>query len=228
MFMCLVIRTIPDAEIYAICARDKKTTDRRAAEWRVPVTYNDYRDMLADKNIDAVEILTPHLIHEEIVIAAAEAGKAVSCQKPMTASLESADRMVEACRKHGVMFKVYDNYVFYPPIMKAKELIENGTIGEVTNIRIKMFAGGSGGWEVPSTTWEWRQKETQQGRGAADLRSRASPLGCGMAPAGPRVGGEGLDRRYLGRFYRFPGGHDVEASQEKQVRPVRVCIFRGA
>lgn len=155
----------PDAEIYAICSRSKETTTKCAKEWGVSLVYNDYGALLKNKDVDAVEILSPHLIHEDMVVEAAKAGKHISCQKPMTMNLASADRMVEVCKKAGVMLKIYDNYVFYPPVAKAKELIKAGVIGDVTNIRIKMVASHYGGWEVPETTWEWRQKETGEGRG---------------------------------------------------------------
>lgn len=158
-------RDNPDAELYALCDTDPEVLAERAAQWDVPVTYGDYRELLADDAVDAVEVLTPHLFHEQIVLDAARAGKQVCCQKPMTMDLASADRMIRACREAGVLFKVTDNYLFYPPLVKAKELIEGGRIGEVNNLRIKMIGCGKGGWEVPQNTWEWRQKETEAGRG---------------------------------------------------------------
>ena len=158
-------RNNPDAELYALCDSDSELMERRSREWAIPVTYQDYKDLLADKNIDAVEVLTPHPFHEQIVVDAAKAGKHVCCQKPMTIDLDSADRMVAACRENGVMFKSPITIYFYPPIMKAKDLIKSGVIGEVNNLRIKMIGCGYGGWDVPVNTWGWRQKETDAGRG---------------------------------------------------------------
>jgi predicted dehydrogenase/putative sterol carrier protein len=159
----------PNARIYAICDTNKEILEKRKNDWRVVKTYHNYQDLLNDKEIDAVEILTPHNqnLHEEIVIAAANSGKHIAVQKPMTTSLASADRMLEAVKKKNIVYKVTENYVFYPPIVKAKELIESGEIGEVTNLRIKFISGSSGGWAVPSSSWEWRMDEILAGRGTA-------------------------------------------------------------
>ncbi len=156
----------PDAEVTAICDVDSETAQRRKREWNVSKTYSDYRDLLADVEIDAVEIVTPQTIHEPMVIAAAEARKHIAVQKPMTVSLASADRMLDAVRETKKVYKVTDNYLFYPPISFAKRVIEDGTIGEPITMRMK-FVGGrwSDGWAVPQETWAWRLQEIQNGRG---------------------------------------------------------------
>jgi predicted dehydrogenase len=99
------------------------------------------------------------------MVDAARAGKHVAVQKPMTNDLASADRMLEAAEGAGIVFKVTDNYLFYPPIVLAKEMIDNGDIGTPTNLRMKLISSGSGGWEVPDSAWEWRVHEAVQGRG---------------------------------------------------------------
>lgn len=155
-----------EACVQAVCDADPEAAERRRREWNVPHAYTDYRDMLADPHIDAVEILTPQPLHEPMAIEAARAKKHIAMQKPMTTSLESADRMIAAARDAGVLFKVTDNYLFYPPLRFAKRLIDDGVIGEPQMIRMK-FIGGQwkGGWEVPSSTWAWRLREVQEGRG---------------------------------------------------------------
>ncbi|MCX5759216.1 MAG: Gfo/Idh/MocA family oxidoreductase [Candidatus Hydrogenedentes bacterium] len=157
---------LTDVRIEAVCDTDADAVERRRREWGVPRAYADYRDMLADPEIDAVEILTPQPSHEPMAIAAAQAGKHIAMQKPMTTSLEGADRMIAAARDAGVLFKVTDNYLFYPPIRFAKQLIEDGVIGEPQMIRMKFIGGRwNGGWEVPSSTWAWRLQEVMEGRG---------------------------------------------------------------
>lgn len=158
-----------EARIYAICDVDKEVAEKRKRDWQTIKAYTDYQELLADKEIDAVEILTPHSqnLHEKLVVAAAKEGKHIAVQKPMTTSLDSADRMLKIVGKEKVVYKVTENYVFYPPIVKAKELIEAGAIGEVTNLRIKFISGSTGGWEVPSSSWQWRMEEILAGRGTA-------------------------------------------------------------
>ncbi len=154
-----------DARIYAVCDTNEDLARARKNEIKADKHYTNFDDMLSDANIHAIEILTPTMLHEEMVIRAAQAGKHIAVQKPMANDLKSADRMIAAAAKYSKIFKVSDNYVFYPPIVLAKKMIENGDIGDITNIRMKLISGGSGGWDVPATSWEWRLKEARQGRG---------------------------------------------------------------
>ncbi len=153
------------AKLYAICDTNEEYLMKRKEQWNIEKTYTNYKEMLEDKNLDAVEILTPQLYHEKMVIDSALAKKHIAVQKPMTVDLKSADRMIQATKEAGVIFKVTDNYAFYPPLIFAKELIESGKIGTPTNIRIKFTGGGSGGWDVPASAWKWRMKEKEEGRG---------------------------------------------------------------
>ena len=154
-----------EARIFAVCDANPAVAEARGREWGAERVYVDYNKLLADEDVHAVEILTPLLLHEPMTIAAAAAGKHIALQKPMTYSLSSADRMLAACRRAGVVFKITENYVFYPPLVKAKELIEQGAIGEPLGVRIRLLSGGSGGWAVPAGAWEWRIKESEAGRG---------------------------------------------------------------
>ena len=155
----------PGAEVYAVCDTREEIVRARQAEWGAARAFTDYREMLQDKNLDAVEILSPQTLHESMVIDAARAGKHIALQKPMTISLASADRMLAAVEKSDIVFRVTDNYLFYPPIVKAKEMIAHGEIGTPTNIRMKLISGGSGGWDVPADAWQWRLAEKEAGRG---------------------------------------------------------------
>src|SRR5690606_38723782 len=115
------------------------TARGRALAWGVGdarIT-DDYRSVLADPDVDLVEILLPHHLHLEVALAAIAAGKAVSLQKPMTLDLAQADTLVAAAEASSKPFKVFENFIFYPPVIKAKALIEQGAIGEPLTIRLK-------------------------------------------------------------------------------------------
>jgi len=154
-----------DARIYAVCDSNPQTLQTRAREWGAEKSYSDYGALLADPDVHAVEILTPQKLHEPMVLAAARAGKHVALQKPMTIDLARARRMIQAMQESRKVFRITDNYLFYPPIVKLRELIEAGTLGTPTNLRIKFISGSSGGWDVPASSWEWRMKEREEGRG---------------------------------------------------------------
>jgi predicted dehydrogenase len=120
--------------------------------------------LLADPDVDAVEVITPHKLHEQIAIDALGAKKHVAVQKPMTISLESADRMLAHAEKSGLVFKVTDNYVSYPPIVLAKKMIDSGEIGAPQMLRIKMINSPHGGWDMPVASYYWRFDEYAEGR----------------------------------------------------------------
>ena len=155
------------AELVTVCASSESTARKRAAEWKTRKWTTDYREVFADPEIDMVEINTPHHLHHPMVLEAAAAGKHIQLQKPMGMNIAQCNEMIEATRKAGVKFKVIENFVFYPPYRKAKELVDAGEIGEVLSIRIRLGSGGSGGWYVPLNTWLWRLAETDKGGGPA-------------------------------------------------------------
>lgn len=155
------------AEIYAVCDKNEEIAKKRMKEWNCSKYYTNYLDLLEDKEIDAVEIITPHHLHKQMVIDAARAKKHISCQKPMAINIKECDEMISACRRENVKFKVFENFVFYPPYVKAKELIENGEIGEPLTIRLKLGSCGRGGWYTPLSTWVWRLNYSECGGGPA-------------------------------------------------------------
>lgn len=148
----------PRARLYALCDLDAAVRARREREWGLTRTYADYAALLADPRVDAVEILTPHALHHRMVLEAAAAGKHVSVQKPMALTLAECDDMIAACKKAGVLFKLFENFVFYPPYRRAREVLESGAIGEPLALRTRLGAG-YGGWEVPLRAWAWRLAE---------------------------------------------------------------------
>ena len=90
--------------------------------------YADYRDMLEQAALDAVLIATPHHLHAEQVIAAAEAGCAVISEKPMATSLEDASAVLDAVARHGVIYTVVHNAVFTPGTLRAIALLHEGEL----------------------------------------------------------------------------------------------------
>ncbi len=156
------------AELVAVCDTDLKTAQSRAAAWGVPENrvFTNYQDLLALKEVDLVEILTPHHLHRQHTLDAAAAGKHVSLQKPMALNVAQANEMIAATKKAGVIFKVFENFIFYPPVVRAKELIDAGEIGEPLTIRIKSNAANSpNAWPIPRSAQTWRFDMSKSGGG---------------------------------------------------------------
>ncbi len=128
-------------DVVALCDPLRERAAGAAAAWGVPKVYTDLADLLADEEVDAVEILTPTNLHRGHVVAAARAGKHVSCQKPMANSVADAREMLAAVAEAGVTFRITECALHYPPLLKAKELIRSGAIGTPTMLRVKTVVG---------------------------------------------------------------------------------------
>lgn len=156
------------ADIVAVCDRDINLARRRGQQWGVAPNriYADYHDMLALPDIDLVEILLPHHLHCQATLDAVAAGKHVSVQKPMALNLAQADAMIAAARSARLILKVYENFIFYPPVQRAKALIDSGEIGDPLTIRVKSNSGVSPNeWQVPPSARAWRLNPEECGGG---------------------------------------------------------------
>ena len=114
----------------AICGRDRGATRRAAKTLGWEKSVDDWKAIMADPQIDIVDICTPNDSHAEIAIAAARAGKAILCEKPLARNVSEARRMVEAVKRARVANMVCHNYRRVPAVALAKQMIEAGDIGE--------------------------------------------------------------------------------------------------
>lgn len=159
-------RGCEDVRIVAVCDPRRKRAQEKAKAWGVEKVLAKYQEVITDTDVDLVELLVPHHLHAEMTIAACEAGKHVSVQKPMALTISETDQMISAAEKAGVVLRVYENFVFYPPFVEAKRLIERGEIGEPQMIRLHYNSGTRDtGWRVSLTAWLWRFDEKRSGGG---------------------------------------------------------------
>lgn len=159
-------RDRPDARVVAVCDTRRELAASRAKAWGVPKVYTDYAALLADPEIDLVELLVPHHLHAPLTVDACAARKHVSVQKPMALTTAEADAMIGAARAAGVVLRVYENFVFYPPHVRAKHMIDAGEIGEPQMIRMHVSTGKSAtAWKVPLSAWLWRFQRRKAGGG---------------------------------------------------------------
>lgn len=112
----------------------RESAEARAGDTGAAI-YADYHRMLADADIDAVDICLPHHLHKEAIVAAARAGKHILCEKPLCLSFEEAREVSAAVEDAGVTLMCAHNQLFLPAVAKAKALIDAGTIGQVYEVR---------------------------------------------------------------------------------------------
>ncbi len=103
----------------------------------VPV-YNDFRELLARKDIDAVVIATPDHWHAAMAVRAAEAGKDIYCEKPLSLTVREGRAMVKATREHNRIFQTGSMQRSWPEFRQTAELIRNGYIGEIKSIKVNV------------------------------------------------------------------------------------------
>src|SRR5436305_3291194 len=107
----------------AVCARDKDKAQAFANTWGYESVETDWKKLLARKDIDAVDICTPNNLHREIAIAAAEAGKAILCEKPLAMNTAEGEEMCGAVEKAGVQNIVWYNYRRVPAGTFGKQIL---------------------------------------------------------------------------------------------------------
>ena len=157
-----------DAGIVALCDVDPENTAAKSKQWQLPdaAVFEDYRQMCESGLVDLVEIIVPHHLHYEIAAFAIGCDLHVSLQKPMSLSLADADRLLSAASGTSRVVRLYENFLFYPPVLKALELIEQGVIGEPLSVRLKSNAGYSpSAWDIPWSALLWRHDPDQCGGG---------------------------------------------------------------
>jgi predicted dehydrogenase len=155
-----------DARIVAVCDPREKAAAALAKKAGCSKVYTDYHQVLEDPEIDLVELLVPHHVHCGMTVQAAQAGKHISVQKPMAMDIREADEMIAAARSAGVILRIYENFVFYPPNVAAKKIVESGEIGDPQMIRLHVSTGKSKtAWKIPLTAWFWRFQNRSAGGG---------------------------------------------------------------
>ena len=134
----------------------------------------DWRAVVDHPDVDVVYVTAPNMMHEEVAIAAAEAGKAVFCEKPVGGKPDQTVRVAAAAERAGVISGVGYNYRWAPLVQHAKHLIDSGALGEITNYRGRFFSMYGAD---PMGLLSWRFLVDEAGYGvSSDILSHAVDL----------------------------------------------------
>lgn len=139
------VRIVALSEVYQAKAqlvkdriKDYYSKNTEAGSYSDVPVYNDFRELLARKDIDAVIISTPDHWHAAMAVRAAEAGKDIYCEKPLSLTVKEGRAMVNAARKHKRVFQTGSMQRSWPEFRQTAELIRNGYIGEIKNIKVNV------------------------------------------------------------------------------------------
>ena len=163
-----------DAELVMISDNMASRVDQAVADFGFGHGSVDWNDLIANDDIDVVVICAPNMLHEPIAIAAAEAGKHVFCEKPVGGTPEQTVRIEAATRAAGVITGVGYNYRWAPLVQYAKQLIDAGELGEITNYRGRFFSMYGAD---PMGLLSWRFMLDEAGHGvSSDILSHSVDL----------------------------------------------------
>ena len=143
-----------------VAVMDPVGVEEIAQQFRVPAAYGREADLLADPAVEAVYIASPVYCHARQIKMAAEAGKHILCEKPLTLRLSQAKEAVQACRRHGVFLQEGYMMKFHAAHVKIKELIDDGRLGKPVYLRAQLSC-----W-YPKIEGAWRQERRKGGGGA--------------------------------------------------------------
>lgn len=155
-------------------ATSREETARKAAEQGAfEFGTADWRDLIARDDIQIINICTPNSRHAEQLLAAMSAGKHIYCDKPLVVSDEDAARVEAALHDYRGIGQMTFNYRFLPATLRAKQLIEEGFIGNAINFRAGYLHSGS---VDPARPMRWKQLKSEGGGVLQDLGSHVVDL----------------------------------------------------
>jgi predicted dehydrogenase len=150
----------------AVCARSADKAKAFADQWGYESIESDWRKLIGRKDIDVIDICVPNNLHAEIAIAAAQAGKMILCEKPLSMNGPEGQKMVEAAEKAKVPNMVWYNYRRVPAVTFAKRLIDEGRLGRIFHYRAKFLQDWTISADLPQGgTALWRLDVNAAGSG---------------------------------------------------------------
>lgn len=174
---------IPDkAQVVAVSDVVEERARRVSDQVGGAGVFSEYRALLAEGGVDAVDICLPHHLHTDAILAAAEAGKHILCEKPLCLSLDEAGAIRSAIAASGVTLMCAHNQLYLPPVRQAKEMLDAGALGTIYEIRTADAFRHR--WDMPGATWRSR-RETMGGGELIDTGYHPSYLLLYLAGSAP-------------------------------------------
>jgi predicted dehydrogenase len=149
-------------KLIGVATTREETAYKAAAEIGCDTAVTNYRLLLDRDDVDVIDICTPHDSHADILIAAAQAGRHIYCEKPLARTLNEAERAAAAVREAGIKLGLTFNFRFFPCVLRAKQLIDEGFVGRVFSFHGRYFRAS---YIDPQRPMAWRLRKAQAGGG---------------------------------------------------------------
>lgn len=154
------VRRLGNVEVAAVVGSRPETARKFADANGIPVATSNLKDVLDDKEIQAVHICTPNVDHYPMSLAAIEAGKAVLCEKPLTMNVDEARKLVDAAKAKNAVNCVQHNLRYYPVVQQMRQMIAAGDLGDILIVQ----GTYSQDWLLYDTDWNWRLDAKSNGK----------------------------------------------------------------
>jgi len=149
-------------KLKTIAGRDLSKVEKAAHKMGWESYTTRWQDLIEDPAIKLIDISSPNNTHKEIALAAAEAGKHIFCEKPLSLTLKESKEMLDAVNEHNVLHMVCHNYRFAPAVQYAKQLIDEGRLGKIFHMRATFLQD----WLMdPESPLTWRLQKDISGSG---------------------------------------------------------------
>ncbi len=163
-----------EIKLVGVCASSQASVQKGIEQGGYQFGTTDYRELIAREDIDIIDCCAPNFLHKPVLIEAMRAGKHVYCEKPLAINLEEAREILAVAQKTGVKHEMTFQNRFIPAMMRAKQLVEEGFLGDIFSFRACYLHSGYIDTSRPLT---WRMDIKRGGGGAIyDLGSHALDL----------------------------------------------------
>ena len=161
------LRRLGNVEVVALA--DEAGAQEKADALYVPHAYTNYKDMIDNEQLDCVHICTPNSTHYEIAMYAMERGVNVVCEKPMTCTVEEAEKLRAYAKEKGLVNAMNFNCRFYPMAYQMRQMVRSGEVGDIYTVH----GGYLQDWLFLDTDYSWRLEPefTGASRAFADIGS---------------------------------------------------------
>ena len=208
------LRRLGFVEVIALADVDEKTARAKAGRLNIPSAYGNYRELLKNKDIDAIHNCTPNYLHFRVTKDALLAEKHVVSEKPLAMNSGESERLVSLAKKMNLVNAVDFNYRFYPLIQEAKEMVRTNRLGKIYAVHGSYLQD----WLLLETDYNWRldAKLGGRSRAVADIGSHWCDLIQFIT--GLKITSLYADIRTVLPFRERPKA-EIETSKGKQAGP---------
>jgi predicted dehydrogenase len=161
-------------QVVGVATSKNESAQKAAAEIGCDFYTDDFHELVTRSDVDVIDCCTPNKSHEAILVAAAEAGKHLYCEKPLSLGVADGARITDAARRAGVKTQLTFNFRYFPAMQRAKQLMQEGFVGRVFSFRGRYYRSS---YIDPNKPISWRLRKSESGGGALlDLGSHVLDL----------------------------------------------------